>query len=362
MKTRFMLFALFGLIQACPSQDIDLPFDVTIAEDPSFYSQGIRTALTSIHDKNDFVYEYLKTDCKLSDEEAVSALKQLVDELAGKDSPEDRSDRFQAICCISDYPSDAAVSVLESIVLDKSEIERRAAASALTKLALQDQSVLCRLKRIMDDIPAGGWERQTVYQTVSAKLQYGGPSADRQLLLAHFLLERSVVETVAFDMLDEILCREVPKWRASPQRAENAAKMVREHPDDARLVSFFENVRTNALQAAGVAFADGPGAVPPPAADNRGSSSGTNAEVDPWAGLLDDLPEKKPWVRPSGSEPLVHSSSDDPSPSDSPPPAPKPAFQAMPIFSSEPEEEPAPSAPKSEPAAVPSVSGGPSEP
>ncbi len=300
-----MLFALFGLIQACPSQDMDSSFDVTIdvtiAEDPAFYSQGIRNALTSIHDKSDFVYDYLKNDGGLSNEEAVLALKHLVDELAGKDSPEDRNDRFQAICCMSDYPSDVAVSVLESLVLDKSERERRAAASALTKLALQDQSVLCRLKRIMDDIPAGGWERQTVYQTVSAKLQYGGSSADRQLLLAHFLLERSVVETVAFDMLDEILCREIPKWRASPQRAENAAKMISEHPDDARLVSFFETVRTNALESARTALPPERADADPPATTNQTTrTSASPTDSDPWAGLLDDLPNSRKRVAEGG--------------------------------------------------------------
>ncbi len=310
-----MFLALFGLVQACPAQDMDSPFDVTIdvaiSEDPAFYSQGIRNALTSIHDKNDFVYEYLKNDCSLSDEEAVSALKHLVDELAGKDSPEDRSDRFQAICCMGDYPSDVAVSVLESLVLDRSERERRAAASTLAKLALQNKSVLNRLKRIMDDIPTGEWERQSVYQTISARLQYGGPPSDQQLSLDRFLLERASVDTQLFDMLDEILCREVPKWRASRQRAENATKMIREHPDDARLVAFFETVRTNALESARMAVpSERRDSAPPPVSTNRVSEAGApaapngNAAVsDPWAGLLDDLPEKKPWTPPPGYEP-----------------------------------------------------------
>ena len=315
MKARFMFLALFGLVQACPAQDMDSPFDVAIdvaiSEDPAFYSQGIRNALTSIHDKHSFVYEYLKNDCSLSDEEAVSALKHLVDELAGKDSPEDRSDRFQAICCLSDYPSDVAVSILESLVLDTSERERRAAASTLAKLALQNKSVLNRLKRIMDDIPTGEWERQSVYQTISARLQYGGPSSDQQLSLDRFLLERASVDTQLFDMLDEILCREVPKWRASPQRAENAAKMVREHPNDARLVSFFETVRTNALESARATVpTERRDSTPPPVSTNRVSEAGAPAvqdgaaaASDPWAGLLDDLPEKKPWTPPPGYEP-----------------------------------------------------------
>ena len=145
---------------------------------------------------------------------------------------------------------------------------------------------------------------RSIYDRVDFDLTYCGPSPILQRNLVRFLLDQVVVEQEERATLDEILCREVPKWRTSPQRAENAAKMVREHPDDARLVSFFENVRTNALQAAGVAFADGPGAVPPPAADNRGSSSGTSAEPDPWADLLDNLPEKKPWKRPESCVPV----------------------------------------------------------
>jgi hypothetical protein len=212
---------------------------------------------------------------------------------------------------MGDYPSDVAVSVLESLVLDRSERERRAAASTLAKLALQNKSVLNRLKRIMDDIPTGEWERQSVYQTISARLQYGGPPSDQQLSLDRFLLERASVDTQLFDMLDEILCREVPKWRASRQRAENATKMIREHPDDARLVAFFETVRTNALESARMAVpSERRDSAPPPVSTNRVSEAGApaapngNAAVsDPWAGLLDDLPEKKPWTPPPGYEP-----------------------------------------------------------
>ena len=116
MKTQIAIFALFALVQVCRAQDDSLSLDIHIAEEPSFYSQGIRNALTSIHGKNDFVYGYLKDDCKLSDEEAVAALKCLVDELAVTDSPEDRSNRFQAICCIRDYPCDEAYAFLKRLL------------------------------------------------------------------------------------------------------------------------------------------------------------------------------------------------------------------------------------------------------
>ena len=304
MKTQIAMFAITGFALICQAQGNISSLEVHIPEDPSFYSQGIRNALTSIHGKNDFVYGYLKDDCKLSDEEAVAALKHLIDELAAKDSPEDRIDRFQAICCISDYPSDAAVSVLESLILNRTEKEKRAAASTLAKIALENASALLRLKTIMDDIPTSEWERQSVYQAFAAKLQYGGPSRDRQLMLNRFLLDRSEVETDVFEMLDEILCREVPKWRASPQRAENAAKMIREHPNDARLVSFFETVRTNALESARAAHpSEGENADSSTTTNQTSRTSAPSAGSDPWADLLDNLPEKKPWTPPPGYEP-----------------------------------------------------------
>lgn len=311
MKTKTAIFASIGLALICRAQGIVLTLEIPVSEDPSFYSQGIRDALTSIHGKNDFVYGYLKDDCKLSNEEAVAALKYLVDELAVKDSPEDRNDRFQAICCIRDYPCDEAYAFLERLLADENEPERRTAAYSLTRMSLGDSSRLARLQEIADTIPTENWERQEVYQTIATHLQYAGPSSSNQLLLVRFLLDRTIVDAQLFDMLDEILCREVPKWRASPQRAENAAKMIREHPDDARLVAFFETVRTNALESARATVpTERRDSTPPPVSTNRVSEAGAPAvqdgaaaASDPWAGLLDDLPEKKPWTPPPGYEP-----------------------------------------------------------
>ncbi|MGN0845101.1 MAG: hypothetical protein ACI4QT_07775 [Kiritimatiellia bacterium] len=105
-------------------------------------------------------------------------------------------------------------------------------------------------------------------------------------------------------MLDEILCREIPKWRASTQRAENAAKMIRNHPDDAELVAFFQMVRTNAIESAKMSpSAKRTPADSPSPADSLSQTAGPSAETDPWAGLLDDLPEKKPWIPPPDAEP-----------------------------------------------------------
>lgn len=131
-----------------------------------------------------------------------------------------------------------------------------------------------------------------MYNLAAFDLKYGGLSNRVHRTLLRFLLDQTVVERAECAQLDEILCREVPKWRASPQRAENAARMIREHPDDARLVAFFETVRTNALESARAESRASPDA-------STTRAVPTDAESDPWADLLSDLPEKKPWTPPT---------------------------------------------------------------
>ncbi len=277
--------------------------DIVIPGDPIVYYAGLRDALSDLHEKGSAVKGYLQTVCKLSNEDAVLALKYLIDDLAGGESFRDKDDRFQAICCIRDYPCDEAYAFLELLLADEKEPERRTAAYSLTRMSLGDSSRLARLQKIADRIPTENWARQEVYQTIATHLQYAGPSSSNQVSLVRFLLNRTIVDAQLFDMLDEILCREVPKWRASPQRAENAAKMIREHPGDARLVSFFESVRTNALESARSALPPDRADTGSPATTNRLPRASAPADSDPWADLLDDLPEKKPWTPPPGYEP-----------------------------------------------------------
>ena len=221
----------FGPIEPSDSPLV-LP-DIAIPEDPITYYAGLRDALSDLHEKGIAVKGYLQTVCKLSNEDAVLALKYLIDNLAGCESFRDKDDRFQAICCIRDYPCDEAYALLEHLLADENEPERRAAAYSLTRMSLGDSARLARLQAIVGTIPTENWARQEVYQTIATHLQYAGPLSSNQISLVRFLLNRTIVDAQLFDMLDEILCREVPKWRASPQRAENAAKMIREHPDDA---------------------------------------------------------------------------------------------------------------------------------
>ena len=171
---------------------------------------------------------------------------------------------------------------------------------------------ISRLQTQVNGLLTHGSEvRNWIYDGFEIELRRAGPKPNRQKTILRFLLHQATHDPEGRKILDEILCREVPKWRASPQRAENAAKMIREHPDDARLVAFFESVRTNALESARVAVpAERHDSAPTPVTTNLVSEAGLsavpdgdNAASDPWADLLVDLPEKKPWVPPPGWEP-----------------------------------------------------------
>lgn len=143
-----------------------------------------------------------------------------------------------------------------------------------------------------------------IYDGFSNELRFAGSTKTRQRKILVFLLEQTLSDTQNAPMLDEILCREIPKWRASPQRAENAAKMIRNHPDDAELVAFFQMVRTNAIESAKMTLsAKRTPADSPSSADSLLQTAAPSAETDPWAGLLDDLPEKKQWIPPPDAEP-----------------------------------------------------------
>ena len=271
--------------------------------DPVSLYAGLLDALSDLHDKRGAVEDYLRGDDNLDNFNCFLALEYLIDSLSDSNDARDRNTRYQAIGCLRDYPCDATFSYLESTLGDRDEAIRRMAALTLARLSFDEERRLSRLEEIMGRQSFGLAERIAVYNTISAHLQGGFPPLDRQRCLLRFLLHRTSQELLCSDALDEILCREIPKWRASPQRMENAERIIREHPGDARLVACFENVRTNALESArmeSVQTADG-GSSRRPAGTNAtpedhlpDGADEPAAPSDPWADLLEDLPEKKP--------------------------------------------------------------------
>ena len=247
-------------------------------------------------------------DRQLSDPEALEGLRFFIEEPQAGSAEIASSKRGKAIWCIRGLHSPEAFDYAERLL--ETEDEKWPPAIVFREMAFQDESRLPRLFRMMDNSSEPLF-RFWIYNSIGDELQTTVPEKKRQALLVRFLLDRSLVETRDASQLDAILCREVPKWRASPQRAENAAKMIREHPNDVRLVAFFETVRTNALEAARATVpTERRDSASPPVSTNRVSEAGAPAAPngnaaasDPWAGLLDDLPEKKPWTPPPGHEP-----------------------------------------------------------
>ena len=276
---------------------VGLPIDTLppIAEDPAVYWAGLREALSDLHDKRDSVEGYLRTQCGLSNGNAFRVLEYFIESLTDADSFEDKDNRFQAICCIQDYPCEEAYEFLERILFDEKEPNRRTAAYVISRMSLQNTNRLARLQEITDIVPTENWERQEIYRTIAAELQYGNPSRPQQIQLVLFLLNRSVAETRLPDQADEILLREVPKWRSSPQRAANAERMLREHPDNPTLTNFFTRVLADVqFQPAFAATTNHLSSVKLPEPQKTSPAPPRESiDADPWADLLDGLPEKK---------------------------------------------------------------------
>ncbi len=209
-----------------------------------------------------------------------------------------------AVSLLGEFGGTNALPVLSSIMRTDEGIDRMLAGQGYLRVAVSNPfpgwEIPLREAMARPSSPHGSfaWD---IYNFAAFELEYCGYSNRLQRTLLRFLLDQAIVEQSEHAMLDEILCREVPKWRASPQRAENAAKMIREHPDNAGLVAFFETVRTNALESARTARLSEDGDADSPATTNQTTrASAPPAGSDPWAGLLDDLPEKKPWAPPPG--------------------------------------------------------------
>ena len=237
----------------------------------------------------------------LTDSAALAGLRFIIEESETNTNEISVVRRQRAIWCLRALNSPEAFTYAEELV--GTETKRWPPTIVFREMAFRDEARLPHLSRIMDTSSEPLF-KFWIYESIRDELQTTVPQKEMQTRLVRFLLDRSLVEKKDFAQLDELLCREVPKWRASPHRAENAAKMIREHPNDTRLVSFFETVRTNALESARTTLlSEGENANLPATTNQTSRTSAPSAGSDPWADLLDNLPEKKPWTPPPGYEP-----------------------------------------------------------
>ncbi len=101
------------------------------------------------------------------------------------------------------------------------------------------------------------------YGDVQWTLQWGRYSPEEREQFVDFLVHRAGEDVRNAGQIDDILCKEVPAWEESPQRLENAERMLRLHPE-ASSRSLFAGV-TNRLRGLSPAVrASPPRLVPAP--------------------------------------------------------------------------------------------------
>ncbi len=226
--------------------------------------------------------------------------------LRGSANPFDIYRRKNAVTLLGQMgDTNALPALLELMRTEQDEEWKSLFGESFLQIGLSHSGQLDPLKAEIARTPTG--ERsfvKNIYDRADFILRYDALSILGHRNLLRFLLDQTAVEQGERAMLDEILCREVPKWRASPQRLANAERMIREHSDNAGAVSFFEGVRADALSAAASAREQDPDELSPDAPANSPDQGGDSKDdADPWADVLDDLPEKQPWTPPDGMVP-----------------------------------------------------------
>ena len=225
--------------------------------------------------------------------------------LKGSDDRVDAYRRENAIVLLSEFGSTNALDGLSELITTESGMVRELAGNSFLLLTRAAPSKMPVLKAAMNKSSSGPTDfTPSLYRRIDNYLIYPDGDSSFQRNLLHLVLERVAEDISSGPYLDEILCREVPKWRASPQRLANAERMIREHSNDTGAVSFFEGVRADALSAGASAREQNPdGRFSGTPADSSNQGDDSKDAADPWADLLDDLPEKQPWVPPDGMVP-----------------------------------------------------------
>lgn len=204
-----------------------------------------------------------------TDEDVFRAIKFIVDRYASTTNYHESLSRVNAVAFLAELNSTNAYALAEHLARTEPERETRgpegplvltafgAAAIALPPLAFRDPANLPSFAAFLDGPDSRrGHIRDAMYRETAklvAREREPGPARTR---LLRFLLDRAEAETNCCDVLDETLCREIPAWRRSPQRAAVAERLLPGLPAGSRARTFFESVLVEIPESARRAVPD----------------------------------------------------------------------------------------------------------
>ena len=229
--------------------------------------------------------------------------------LRNSQEPTDSHNGENAIGLLGHFGSEKALPDLEILMRNETGwLQELAAASYVFVVDARPE----RIGPVLAAMDVDAREPDSLARRMTARfgrhLQYAAPQETFRENLLRVFLQQACSGTPLWEETDAILLREVPRWRASPQRAANAERMLREHPDDPALTNFFSRVLADVrAQPAFVAGTNRLSDVALPGPKKATATApGEAGGEDPWADLLADLPEKKPWEPPGGAPRPAH--------------------------------------------------------
>ena len=204
-----------------------------------------------------------------TDEDVFRAIKLIVDRYAATTNYYESLSRVNAVAFLAELSSTNAYALAEHLARTEPERETwgprgpifltaiGAAAIAMPPLAFRDPANLPSFAAYLDGPDSHrGHIRDVIYRQTDRLVRLEREPGPARTRLLRFLLDRAALETDCCDVLDETLCREIPAWRRSPQRAAVAERLLPGLPADSRARTFFEGVLAEVPESARRAIPD----------------------------------------------------------------------------------------------------------
>lgn len=153
--------------------------------------------------------------------------------------------RGNAAGCMRFLSATNAFDYLGNLVVAEADDPLDDALYGLVDMAFRGVANLPKFNALLDD-PRSRKVRPAFYGETGRLAAGAPPESQRRERILRFLVERVPVETEASGSLDMVLCRTLPAWRESPQRAANAERILAGCGDHPGLSNYFARVRAEA--------------------------------------------------------------------------------------------------------------------